>query len=160
MKIQVTINNEKSILDVYPDDSLMKILHKTCNSVKSGCTKGFCGSCTVLLNELPVASCKIPIGLVNGANIVTLEHFSKTEDYKIIKEGFEQTGIKLCGYCNSGKYFSAYQFLKLERNVTRKEIEEYVKTLSPCCVDLESLISGIINSIKIKNNKIKRVTNK
>lgn len=161
MKIPVTLNGEKTILDAQPDDLLINILHENgCISVKSGCKHGICGSCTILLNDQPVASCKIPAGIVKDNNITTLEAFSKTEEYQSIIEGFNKAKIKLCGYCNAGKIFSTYQILKLEKKLTRKEIADQVRHLAPCCTDIETLINGIIYAVDFQNKKATRDSNK
>lgn len=159
MKIPVTLNKTKIILDSNPDEVLMKVLHRTsCPTVKSGCMEGLCGACTVLLNDVPVASCKIPVGLVKDMEIITLDFFTKSETYEIIMDGFNKAGIKLCGYCNAGKIFSAYEILKTSKIPTRQEISDYVKNLSSCCTDLETLVNGIIYAIQIQSKKMKRIT--
>ena len=159
MKIPVILNGTKTILEANAEDSLMKGLHKNaCLTVKNGCGQGFCGSCTVLLNDIPVGSCKIPVGIVKGNDIVTLDYFAKTEEYELIMQGFNKAGIKLCGYCNAGKIFAAYQILKMPKIPTREEISESVKNLAPCCTDLDTLVNGIIHAIYFSNKKIKRVT--
>ena len=154
MKIPVTLNGSKIILDAHADESLMKVLHKNgCPSVKSGCSSGFCGACTVLLDDKPAAACKIPAGIVRNSDIVTLDYFIKTEEYASIMSGFQKAGIKLCCYCTAGKVFSAYQILKMSKMPTRQEITDYVKSLSPCCTDLETLVNGIIYAIQISNKR-------
>ena len=159
MKIPVILNGSKTILEANADESLMKVLHLNgCISVKSGCSNGFCGACTILLDDKPAASCKIPAGIVKNNDIVTLDYFVKTEEYKLIMEGFGKAGIKLCGSCNAGKIFAAYQMLKLTKLPTRKEIADYVGHLSPCCTDLETLVNGIIYTLKISSKRIQRVT--
>lgn len=154
MKIPVTLNGTKTILDAHADESLMKVLHKNgCPSVKSGCSGGFCGACTILLDDKPAAACKIPAGIVRNSDIVTLDYFVKTEEYNTIMGGFQKAGIKLCGYCTAGKVFSAYQILKASKMPTRQEIADYVKALSPCCTDLDTLVNGIIYAIQISNKR-------
>lgn len=156
MKISLMLNGEKTIIDAQPDTSLMEVL-RTLNltSVKCGCGNGLCGSCTVLLNDKPVAACKIPVALVNENEIITMEAFSKTEEYESITKGFEKAGIKLCGYCNAGKIFTTYSFLKLNNLPSSQEIEQQVKHLAPCCTDTQLLIRGIRYSLAF-NQKIKR----
>lgn len=160
MKIPVTLNGTKTILEANPDESLMKVLHKNgCTSVKSGCTSGFCGACTVLLEDKPVSACKIPVGIIKNNDIVTLDYFTKSEEYNIITNGFNKAGIKLCGYCNAGKIFAAYQILKSSKIPTRQEIFDYIKHLSPCCTDYETLVNGIIYAIQLSHKRLQRVTN-
>ncbi|MCR5252368.1 MAG: 2Fe-2S iron-sulfur cluster binding domain-containing protein [Treponema sp.] len=159
MKIPVTLNQVKVILDAQADEPLLKVLRKNgCTSVKNGCMEGGCGSCTVLLNDIPVASCKIPVGLVKDMEIITLDFFEKSDFYTIIMDGFNKAGIKLCGYCNSGKIFSAYQILKNTKIPTRQEIKEQMQHLSSCCTDLETLVNGVIYAMQLQAKRLKRVT--
>lgn len=161
MNVTVILNGDKTILEAPADDSLLDVLRrKGCPSVKCGCGKGVCGSCTVLLNDKPVASCKIPLGIIHNSDIVTLEYFERTKEYSIITKGFELAGIKLCGYCNAGKIFTAYQLLKMNKIPNRDEIREQVQSLAPCCTDLNTLINGIIWAIDIRDNGIEKVLKK
>ncbi len=159
MKIPVILNGSKILLESQPDELLMKVLHKQgCTSVKCGCTRGYCGACTILLDDRPVATCKIPVAIIKDADIVTLDYFSKTEEYGYIMEGFNKAGIKLCGYCNAGKIFTAYQILKLQKMPTRTEITDQIRHLSPCCTDIETLTNGIIYALGVRNKHIQRIT--
>lgn len=160
MNVTINLNGNKTIIDARPDESLLSVLRKNgCISVKQGCNEGFCGSCTVLFNDAPVASCKIPIGIINNSEIVTLEKFKETEEYDCIKKGFDLAGITLCGYCDSGKILLTYQLLKNPHIPTREEITNQVKDLSPCCTDLITLVNGILLAIEIKNKGYETVRN-
>ena len=161
MNVPVILNGNKTILEAPADETLMSVLRRIgCASVKCGCGQGTCGSCTVLLNDNPVATCKIPLGIIQNADIVTLEYFERTKEYSIIMKGFELAGIKLCGLCNSGKIFSAYQLVKLNRIPTRDEIYEQVRSLAPCCTDLNTLINGIILALEIRDHGIEKAAKK
>ena len=161
MNVPVILNGNKTILEAPADDTLMTVLRRIgCSSVKCGCGQGSCGSCTVLLNDNPVATCKIPLGIIQNADIVTLEYFERTKEYSIIMKGFELAGIKLCGLCNSGKIFSAYQLIKMNRIPTRAEIREQVRSLAPCCTDLNTLINGIVLAFDVRDNGVERATRK
>lgn len=161
MTIPITLNGNKIILDTRPDDSLMSVLrNRSCTTVKCGCNSGHCGCCTVLLNDKPVASCKIPIGILREADVVTLDYFEKTKEYTIIMQGFELAGIHLCGYCNAGKIFTTYQILKMNHIPQRSEISDLVKHLAPCCTDLTTLINGILLAIEINNKGYEAVLKK
>ena len=161
MNVPVILNGNKTILEAPADETLMSVLRRIgCASVKCGCGQGTCGSCTVLLNDNPVATCKIPLGIIQNADIGTLEYFERTKEYSIIMKGFELAGIKLCGLCDSGKIFSAYQLVKLNRIPTREEIYEQVRSLAPCCTDLNTLINGIILALEIRDHGIEKAIKK
>ena len=161
MNVPVILNGNKTILEAPADETLMSVLRRIgCASVKCGCGQGMCGSCTVLLNDSPVATCKIPLGIIQNADIVTLEYFERTKEYSIIIKGFELAGIKLCGLCDSGKIFSAYQLLKMNRIPSRDEIREQVRSLAPCCTDLNTLINGIVIALDIRDNGVEKASRK
>ena len=161
MNVPVILNGNKTILEAPADETLMSVLRRIgCASVKCGCGQGTCGSCTVLLNDNPVATCKIPLGIIQNADLVTLEYFERTKEYSIIMKGFELAGIKLCGLCDSGKIFSAYQLVKLNKIPTREEIYEQVRSLAPCCTDLNTLINGIILALEIRDHGIEKAVRK
>ena len=161
MNVPVILNGNKTILEAPADETLMSVLRRIgCASVKCGCGQGTCGSCTVLLNDSPVATCKIPLGIIQNADLVTLEYFERTKEYSIIMKGFELAGIKLCGLCDSGKIFSAYQLVKLNRIPTRDEIYEQVRSLAPCCTDLNTLINGIILALEVRDHGIEKAVKK
>ena len=161
MNVPVILNGNKTILEAPADETLMSVLIRIGgSSVKCGCGQGTCGSCTVLLNDSPVATCKIPLGIIQNADIVTLEYFERTKEYSIIMKGFELAGIKLCGLCDSGKIFSTYQLVKLNRITTRDEIYEQVRSLAPCCTDLNTLINGIILALEVRDHGIEKAVKK
>ena len=79
MNISVTLNGKKTVFEAQSEESLMSVLHnKTSAHVKCGCLQGFCGACTVLLNNEPVAACKLPVGIIRNAEIITLDYFEKS----------------------------------------------------------------------------------
>ena len=86
MNFTVTLNGKKQIIQASPSDSLMLVLRRyNLLSVKLGCGKGSCGSCTVLFNGKPVPSCKIPVALAMNQEIETLEHFSEIIIFSVNK---------------------------------------------------------------------------
>ncbi|MCQ2578152.1 MAG: 2Fe-2S iron-sulfur cluster-binding protein [Treponema sp.] len=157
MKFQFLLNGDKTVIEANADDTLRNVLRRNgCLSIKKGCSKGQCGSCSVLLNGKISASCKIPVSLAQDDDIITLEYFSRTEEYLTIMEGFEKAGIHLCGYCNAGKIFTAFQLLNAQKKLTRDEIKTAVSNLPPCCTELDTLVNGIIYAININNQKEKK----
>lgn len=145
MKIPVTLNGKKVIFDANPDDMLLEVLRQhALFSVKKGCGKGLCGYCTVLLDDKPVPSCLIPVGITKGASIVTLEYFTKTPNYADIADGFEQAGVHPCGWCNAAKFFSVYSLLQRSYRPSKEELNELADEQTCSCTNRDTFISSVL----------------
>lgn len=154
MKIPVTINGKKTILDADPSEKLITVLRRqNLYSVKCGCMEGHCGNCMILLNDEPVSSCKIPAGITRDTEIITMEYFKTLPIYKDIIIGFNKASIHLCGYCTSGKIFTAYGIIKKYYHPEIDQIKQAIKGLDYCCVDKETFINGILYSIAEKHSR-------
>jgi carbon-monoxide dehydrogenase small subunit len=156
MKIPVTLNEMPFTFDTTPSEKLVSALRREkILSVKNSCNTKTCGGCYILLDDKVIASCHIPVGLVKNSKIITLEHFSKTEFYSDIIKGFDKAGISLCGYCNAGKVFLAYEIIKNISQPTREIISNYINHLNDCCVEKDTLVNGILYAYTIHHEKDK-----
>lgn len=155
MRIPLTINGESIYIECESDEILLSLLRNlNLNSVKCGCTKGFCGACTVLIEGKPVPSCIIPVATARGRSIITLEHFSKTEEYNDIIKGFEYVGLKLCGFCNAGKIFATNEIIETVQRPDRNLILERIKTFTCICTHDELVVSAIIAASNIHQDRL------
>jgi carbon-monoxide dehydrogenase small subunit len=155
MKIQVTINEEQVTVDVDPEMKLLLFLRsRGLMSPKQGCGEGNCGACTVLLDDEPVPSCLVPMAAVRNSAIVTLEHFAKTPEYADIQQGFAQTNVYFCGFCNAGKIFAAYQLLKSRgERLERTGIIATMESLTCRCMDTSRIASGVLIAANIRRKR-------
>lgn len=160
MIIPVTLNNKKTVLDADPSESLLTVLRREkLYKVKCGCEKGHCGNCMVLLDDDPIPSCKISASMVRECRIVTLEYFVNYPIYKDIMSGFNEAGIHLCGYCDAGKIFTAYDLLRKYRRVEPQQIFEAIKNLDCCCTDRDTLVNGILYAVAAKHAREGKLEN-
>lgn len=153
MNITFTLNGNETVVDAKPDEKLIDVLRKNhIYSVKNGCGCGRCGSCTVLLDGKPVKSCLIPVGIVMNSKIQTLESFEKEDIYKDIAKGFRQAGVQLCGYCNSSKFFSVYDFIKKISRPTQEQLQEFIDDIFDACncTERETLMTGVLYAAALK----------
>ena len=160
MKIPVTINGEKTILDELPDTPLLIALRKLgFISAKKGCGQGKCGFCTILVDDKPVSSCIVPVGIVRDSKIITLEYFSTTKEYSDIEHGFKAAGIKLCGYCNSFKYFSVYKLLKDNYRPSKEQLLELTSEDKCSCTEQNTFMNGILYATATRHEREGRKKN-
>lgn len=156
MKIEFQINGHPIEIDENPKKKLSEFLRQNNYfSIKNGCNEGKCGSCTILFNDIAMASCLIPLAEVADAKITTLESFMKSDDYIDIEKAFKQKGINFCGYCNAGKILMAYNLIKNNPQIELKEINEQMSFFTCNCVDLESLSNSIFLAAVVRRKRLK-----
>ena len=154
MKIPVLLNSEKLILDAKPTESLRDVLRRMgLLSIKEGCGKGKCGACTVLLDDKPVPSCLIPVGILRNATIETLEFFILTKDAEDILAGFKQAGMNLCGFCNSARIFSTYALLKKAYRPSTEDLEKLADSVSCNCTDRKTFMNGVMYATALRHDR-------
>ena len=144
MTISLNLNGRETNIEVSTNDTLLETLRSVnLQSVKCGCMKGQCGACTVLFNGKAVPSCLVPSPLAHNATVETLEGFVESEDYKDIMTGFESAGIKLCGFCNAGKIFAAYELMHKKNKSDKADIMQVINSFQCPCTEPNQLANGI-----------------
>ena len=78
---------------------------------KFGCGIAQCGACTVHLDGRPVRSCVLPVGLVKGRAVTTIEAIGQTEAGQKVQEAWLDLEVVQCGYCQSGQIMAAAALL-------------------------------------------------
>ncbi|MFN2453449.1 MAG: xanthine dehydrogenase small subunit [Pyrinomonadaceae bacterium] len=135
--LTITINGETLRLkDASPSMTLLEYLRRSGrNGTKEGCGDGDCGACTVAIigrgaDHKPVYqavnSCLIPLGAINGREIITVEGIGNGQLHPV-QAAMVQTGGSQCGYCTPGfimSMFAAYydgkvDDLSIEGNLCR-----------------------------------------
>lgn len=91
---------------------------------KFGCGDGYCGSCTVLVDNKAVRSCQTPVEDVDGKEVLTIEGLSKNGKLHPLQETFIKYDALQCGYCTPGMILNAYSLLMENPNPTRQDIIE------------------------------------
>jgi len=89
---------------------------------KYGCGEGFCGACTVLVNNEAVRSCQFPLKNVKGKKVLTIEGLAKNGDLHPLQKAFIKYDALQCGFCTPGMILQAYSLLLRNPRPTREEI--------------------------------------
>ena len=99
LALQFTLNGKPVDVNPPTDARLLDVLRDDCGhtGTKEGCGEGECGSCTVLLDGLPVNACLVPAFQVQGREVWTAESASQE-----IAEALNRRGTAQCGACTSG----------------------------------------------------------
>jgi len=143
-KISIKLNGETRYVHVDPNEVLLDVLRDKLGtkSLKSGCERGDCGACAVLLNGKSVRSCLMLAIEVDGQEITTVEGLSKG-GLTPLQESFIKHNSFQCGYCAPGIIISATELLMNNSQPTRDQIKEAIAGNLCRCTGYESIIEAI-----------------
>jgi len=123
-KIQFELNGKPVSLETDPDQTLLWVIRSNLNltGTKYGCGEGYCGACTVLIDNEAVRSCSTKIGEVAGKKVVTIEGLANGEELHPVQKAFVEHDALQCGYCTPGMIMNAVGFLHQNPNPSREDI--------------------------------------
>lgn len=124
--ISFQLNGKKTEVKIDPTQTLLWVLrnHFGLTGTKFGCGMGFCGACTVLIDNEPVRSCTLPLRDVAGKKIVTIEGLAVKGKLHPVQKAFVEHDALQCGYCTPGMIMNATGLLLKNPSPTTQQIKE------------------------------------
>src|SRR5258708_29613997 len=100
-------------VDVTPDTPLLWVLRDVLGltGTKFGCGIAQCGACTVHVDGVPLRSCMLPVGTLNGRAVITIEAVGATPAGAKVQKAWLDLEVVQCGYCQPGQIMSAAALL-------------------------------------------------
>ena len=103
--IELVVNGERHVVREHPLTPLVTVLreHLELTGAKAACGEGFCGSCTVLLDDRPVVSCLVPVGQAAGRRVRTVESLDSADGaLSALQRALQEGDAVQCGMCFPG----------------------------------------------------------
>jgi isoquinoline 1-oxidoreductase alpha subunit len=142
--VAVTVNGQQHEVDAVPDTPLLWVLreHLKLIGTKFGCGIAACGACTVHIDGEAVRSCSMPLSLVAGKSITTIEGLSPDGNHPLQRAWIAEQ-VPQCGYCQSGQIMQAATLLAANKHPTRDDIVEHMDGNICRCGTYLRIISAI-----------------
>ena len=123
---QLNVNGERREVTVDPSTPLLWVLREELKmtGTKYGCGIGACGACTVHLAGVATRSCLVPVSLIGGRSINTIEGLGKDPVGRAVQNAWVDKDVVQCGYCQSGQIMTAVALLKNTPRPTDTNIEQ------------------------------------
>jgi aerobic-type carbon monoxide dehydrogenase small subunit (CoxS/CutS family) len=143
--IRFKLNDKPVSMTVDNERMLLWVLRTELNLIgaKFGCGEGFCGACTVLVNNEAVRSCQFPVKDVNGKEVITIEGLANNGDLHPLQKAFIKHDALQCGFCTPGMILNAYSLLLKNPQPTRKEITQGMEENLCRCGSYQRIIQAI-----------------
>ncbi len=118
------INGQDHEVDLPSDVPLLWALRDILNltGTKYSCGIGTCGTCTVLVDGVPMRSCVMPAAGFAGKAITTIEGLDPTSEHPV-QRAWNDEDVPQCGYCQGGQVLAASALLARNPNPSDDDID-------------------------------------
>lgn len=122
------MNGERHEVEVEARTTLAELLREDLGltGTKIGCNRGECGSCTVIVDGMPVYSCTVLAVEASGKKILTIESVEKNGGLDPLQKAFVEYDALQCGYCTPGMIMSLKALLDRNPHPTEEDIRDAI----------------------------------
>lgn len=122
---------------------------------KEGCGEGDCGACTVALGRLihgklvyqPINSCIQLLGMIDGAELVTVEDLSQDMRLHPVQSAMVDLHGSQCGFCTPGFIMTLFTLYHAEgQSRSRKVVTEWIAGNLCRCTGYRPIVDAAMNS--------------
>ena len=124
--VTLSINGDPYEVLADPRHTLLQVLREqlSLTGTKCGCNNGVCGSCTVLMDGLPVRACLTLAVAVTEREITTIEGLETNGDLHPVQQAIVDCQGLQCGFCTPGMVIAVKALLDSNPKPTLDEIRE------------------------------------
>ena len=134
--ITFTVNQQPVEFDGDEDTPLLWVLrdHLKLTGTKFSCGMGLCGACVVHLDGDAEASCRVPVGSIEGQTVTTIEGLAPGDDtLHAVQRAWIEHDVAQCGYCQAGQIMAAVDFLEKFPAPTDADIDANLSSMLCRC---------------------------
>jgi len=145
IKVNSILNGRATTYVGEPRTTLLRALRSHgVTSVKRGCEEGECGTCTVLVDGVPMKSCMMLLPEVEGKSVITSEGLvGPNGELHPIQKAFIEEGAIQCGFCTPGMIMSVYALLNENPDPSDEDIKEALSGNLCRCTGYVSIIRAV-----------------
>ena len=145
--ITLNVNGQQRRVDVMKQETLAWTLRYKLGltGTKLGCDRAECGSCTVLIDDVPHYACSVLTHTVRSRKVLTVEGLANADGtLHPVQQGIiDEQGFQ-CAFCMPGFIMSTVGFLKINPNPTRTELAHGLSGNLCRCQDYDKILTAMM----------------
>jgi len=111
---------------------------------KEGCGIGVCGACSVLVDRRLMSACLLPVVLIDGADIETVEGLAPGDgSLSKLQDAFIRLGGFQCGICTPGQLIAATALLSERAHPSADEVRAWMMGNLCRCTGYYQIVDAI-----------------
>jgi len=149
VQLQLKVNGMAYKMEVEPRRTLLELIREDLEltGTKEGCGLGECGTCTVLLDGIPIKSCITLAVQANGREVTTIEGLEESDGtLHPIQQAFIDHGAIQCGFCTPGMVLSAKALLDENPRPTEMEVKQAIAGNLCRCTGYQKIVEAILSA--------------
>jgi len=148
--ITATINGRRFSGEVEDNELLIDFLREDLGLIgaRQSCEVEVCGSCTVLVDGLPVSSCCYLACDLDGKTVETIEGLVGTAFHEVLSEAFVRHGAVQCGYCTPGMVLTAKSLLGDERLTDEEPLRRAMRGNLCRCTGYRAILDALMDVVR------------
>jgi carbon-monoxide dehydrogenase small subunit len=126
---RLTVNGrEREVEGAWIGESLLWVLRERLGlpGSKNACEQGECGSCSVMLDGVLVASCCVLAVDAVGSEVRTVEGLSPEGELTDVQRAFVEQGAVQCGFCIPGMIVAMHDLLERRPDADELALREAI----------------------------------
>src|SRR6202021_839351 len=145
--ITLNVNGQQRRGDAMKQETLAATLRYKLGltGTKLGGDRAECGSCTVLIDDVPYYSCSVLTHTVRGRKVRTIEGLASADGtlHPVQQGVIDEQGFQ-CAFCMSGFIMTAVGYLKTNPGPTRRELAQGVSGCLCRCQDYDKILTAMM----------------
>lgn len=147
MSVAFQLNGETCRYGGDPLTPLVDVLREErfLTGAKAVCREGFCGACTVHLDGEAHVSCLVPVGLLEGRAVTTIEGLNRrANELHPLQKAFEAADVVQCGMCFPGMVMSLSGLLRDQPDADRAAVKAAMTGNICRCTGYERIVDAVL----------------
>ena len=146
--VTISVNGVQRQVLVDPRESLLQVLRDrlSLTGTKEGCGTGYCGACTVLVDDAPVNACLFFAVDADHREITTIEGLSKDGDLHPVQAAFVECTALQCGYCTPGMIMSALALLREHPSPSEDDVRRGLAGNLCRCTGYQAIVAAVLSA--------------